>query len=212
MAMQAAMKEGHELIPTRESLLSRLKDWNDQEGWREFFETYWRLIYHTSIKAGLSDAEAQDVVQETVLSVCKSMKTFEYDAQNGSFKAWLLRLTEWRITDQLRKRQKGITTVPNETSTGTGVVEKVADLASQPLEAAWNEEWEKNILEVAVERVKRKVNPHHYQVFDLYVLQKWPISRIVQALKIGPGKIYLIKHRISLLIKKEITGLQAKPI
>jgi len=31
-------------IPTRSSLLGRLKDWEDQESWRDFFETYWRLI------------------------------------------------------------------------------------------------------------------------------------------------------------------------
>jgi RNA polymerase sigma factor (sigma-70 family) len=207
------MNKTNELIPTRQSLLSRLKDWNDQESWRDFFETYWKLIYHTSIKAGLTDAEAQDVVQETVLSVCKSMRTFEYDVKNGSFKGWLLRLTQWRISDQLRRRQKAIKPVAGkETSTGTGMVERIADPAGQHLEAAWDEEWEKNILEVAIERVKRKVNPHHYQVFDLYVLQKWPISRIMRALNIGSGKIYLIKHRISSLIKKEIAELQTKPI
>lgn len=207
------MNQTSELIPTRQSLLSRLKDWNDHESWRDFFETYWKLIYHTSIKAGLTDAEAQDVVQETVLSVCKSMRTFEYDAKNGSFKAWLLKLTQWRIADQLRRRQRGIkVTRFRETSTGTGTVERIADPAGQPLEAAWNEEWEKNILQVAVERVKRKVNPHHYQVFDLYVIQKWPVSRITEALNVGRGRIYLIKHRISNLIKKEIEHLQSKPI
>src|SRR5262245_58174216 len=207
------MNETNELIPTRQSLLSRLKNWNDQESWRDFFETYWKLIYHASIKAGLTDAEAQDVVQETVLSVCKSMRTFQYDVKNGSFKGWLLRLTQWRISDQFRRRQKAIKAVARrDTSTETATVERMADPVAQPLEAAWNEEWEKNILEVAIERVKRKVNPHHYQVFDLYVLQKWPISRITQALNMGPGKIYLIKHRISSLIKKEITYLQTKPI
>src|SRR5215510_139600 len=136
------MNETNELIPTRQSLLSRLKNWNDQESWRDFFETYWKLIYHTSIKAGLTDAEAQDVVQETILSVCKSMRTFEYDASHGSFKGWLLRLTQWRICDQLRRRQKAIKPAASrETSTGTATVEKVADPTSPPLEAAWNEEW-----------------------------------------------------------------------
>src|SRR5690348_7554709 len=98
----------NELIPTRQSLLSRLKDWNDQGSWKLFFDTYWRLIYNSAIKAGLSDAEAQDVVQETVVSVMKSMPGFKYHAENGSFKSWLLRLTSWRIGDQFRKRQKGI--------------------------------------------------------------------------------------------------------
>src|SRR5271170_4723 len=86
----------NDLIPTRQSLLTRLKNWNDEEGWKDFFETYWRLIYNAAMKAGLSDAEAQDVVQETVISVFKSTPNFAYDKTLGSFKGWLLQLTRWR--------------------------------------------------------------------------------------------------------------------
>jgi len=39
-----------EFLPTRWSLLSRLKDWDDQKSWRQFFDTYWRLIYNTGVK------------------------------------------------------------------------------------------------------------------------------------------------------------------
>jgi len=93
-----------ELIPTRLSLLVRLKDWEDHAGWKEFFDTYWRLIYGVALKAGLPAAEAEEVVQETVVAVAKQMPTFRYDAA-GSFKAWLLQITRWRIVDQFRKRQ-----------------------------------------------------------------------------------------------------------
>jgi RNA polymerase sigma-70 factor (ECF subfamily) len=54
-------------------LLVRLKDWGDQKSWQDFFDTYWRLIHSVAIKAGLSEAEAQDVVQETVLTVAKKL-------------------------------------------------------------------------------------------------------------------------------------------
>src|SRR5580700_7935799 len=84
-------------IPTRRSLLSRLKNWNDDESWKVFFETYWRLIYNTAVRAGLNDAQAQDVVQETVISVLKSISSFRYDPSKGTFKGWLLRLTQRRI-------------------------------------------------------------------------------------------------------------------
>src|SRR6266581_2625572 len=92
-----------ELIPTRRSLLSRLKDWDDQASWKDFFDTYWKLVYGVAIKSGLTDAEAQDVVQETVLSVAKKMQAFKYDPAVGSFKSWLLLITRRRITDHLRK-------------------------------------------------------------------------------------------------------------
>lgn len=208
------MRDGGEFIPTRQSLLSRLKDWNDQEGWKVFFDTYWKLIYNAAIKAGLTDAEAQDVVQETVLSVLKSMPRFEYDARKGSFKVWLMRLTGWRITDQLRRRQKGIEQKRPvaETSTRTGTVERLADPVESKLEALWEDEWENNLMEAALERVKRKVDPKHYQAFDLYVFKKWPVSKVARTLKINPGRVYLVKHRIGNLIKKEIAYLQTRPI
>src|SRR5262249_49944715 len=93
------------LTSTRWSLISRLKDWNDQGSWQAFFNTYWKLIYSMAIKAGLSDAEAQEVVQETVITVAKKMAGFKTDPALGSFKSWLLHITHWRIVDQLRKRQ-----------------------------------------------------------------------------------------------------------
>ena len=203
----------NDLIPTRQSLLSRLKDWNDQESWKVFFDTYWRLIYNAAVKAGLTDAEAQDVVQETVISVLKSLPKFEYDAEKGSFKTWLLRLTSWRVLDQLRKRQRHIEPkAATRTSTRTATIERVTDPVGMKLEAAWDDEWERNLMEAAIERVKRKVDPRQYQVFDLCVVREWSAARVARALKVNRGRVYLIKHRINNLIKKEIAHLRAKPI
>ena len=215
-ALRAEMgaNESFKGIPTRRSLLSRLKNWNDDESWRTFFDTYWRLIYNTAARAGLNDAEAQDVVQETIISVSKSMPHFEYDPQKGSFKSWLLKLTRWRVLDQFRKRQQGIEclTRDSDTSTETAIVEKMADPGQSAFEAAWEDEWEKNLMEAAIERVKKKVDPKQYQAFDLYVLKKWPVLKVARTLKINPGMVYLTKHRIGNSIKREIMNLRSKPI
>src|SRR5438270_8205016 len=192
------MNAANELIPTRQSLLSRLKDWNDQESWKVFFDTYWKLIYNAAIKAGLADAEAQDVVQETVISVLKSMETFDYQAESGSFKRWLLRVTSWRIHDHLRQREPEMQPLkrPTATHTRTATAERVPDPATMDLAAAWDVEWERNLMEAAVERVKKKVDPTQYQLFDLYVLKEWPVSRVAEALQVKTSAVYLAKHRV----------------
>src|SRR5579864_7319947 len=95
-----------EFIPTRYTLLSRLQNWDDWESWKDFFDTYWRLIYSVAIKSGLTETEAQDVVQETLISVAKDIQKFRRDRQLGSFKGWLRNLTRWRVADQLRKRTR----------------------------------------------------------------------------------------------------------
>lgn len=208
------MKDLTEFIPTRQSLLSRLKNCDDQESWKVFFDTYWKLIYSAGRKAGLTDAEAQDVVQETVISVLKSMPGFKYKAERGSFKAWLLRLTSWRIVDQIRKRQRGIENLEqnSDASTATSGMGRLADPAGLKLESLWDEEWEANLIEAAIERVKRKVDSKQYQIFDLYVVKKWSVLKVTRILGVNPGKVYLAKHRIGNLVKKEIDHIRAKPI
>lgn len=201
-------------IATRESLLSRLKDSSDHDSWKTFFDTYSRLIYNTALKSGLTPAEAQDAVQETVISVMKSMPKFEYDPQKGSFKSWLMQLTSWRINDQFRKRRHDAGRVhrTDASPTSTDTINSLPDPKAQKLETIWEDEWESNLWDAAVQRVKHLVHPKQYQIFDLYVLQQQSVWAVSRALKINPGQVYLAKHRVAALIKKEIERLREKLI
>jgi RNA polymerase sigma factor (sigma-70 family) len=175
-----------DLIATRHSLLNRLKDWGDQTSWQDFFDTYWQLIYNVAVKAGLSDTEAQEVVQETIIGVARKIGEFKAAPAQGSFSGWLMQLTRWRIADQWRKRQRlgaqasacpggdrggGTLKRGHQTDdTGsTGEIERIPDPAGIPLDAAWEEEWEKHLMAAALERVKRQVSPRQFQMFDLHV-------------------------------------------
>src|SRR5437667_11373147 len=99
------------LIPTRASLLARLKDWDDSRSWSDFFETYWRLIYGRARKAELSDQEAKEVVQEAVIALAKKMHSFKYDPAVASFKTWLFQIVSRRIADQYRRRGRGVAVI-----------------------------------------------------------------------------------------------------
>ena len=200
--------------PTRRSLLSRLKNWDDQESWRDFFETYWKLIYQVAIKAGLPDAEAQDVVQETILAVARAMPDFKYDRTLGSFKNWLLVITRRRITDYLRKQRRQVEVVaPAADPDGrTDLVERVADPSGGDLDAIWEQEWEEKLTAMAIARVKKQVEPRQFQVFNCYVVKQWPVNDVVKALGVTAGQVYLAKHRISAAIRTEIEFLKTQRI
>jgi len=201
-----------ELIPTRATLIQRLKDWQDQSSWQVFFDTYWKLIYGVALKGGLTAAEAQDVVQETMISVAKHMPTFEYDPSIGSFKTWLLNMTRWRITDQLRRRGPFAAAHPagEDTATGTRTVDKVVDPVSRDLDALWDAEWEKNLLDAALAKVKRQLDPQKYQIFDLYVNKEWAPEKVAATFGISVDQVYLVKHRTTELIKEEVKRLESK--
>jgi RNA polymerase sigma factor (sigma-70 family) len=198
-----------DLIPTRESLLSRLRDLGDETSWSEFFHTYWRLIYEVALKSGLSDADAQEVVQETAISVFKKMPGFHYNPAQGKFKGWLLQITRRRIADQFRKyyAEDGGNTKTRLQRASEAELATLRDPARSDLDQIWAEEWEKHIFNVAVANVKKRACPEHYQLFDLYVVQKWSVSKITDTLGVRAGQVYLAKHRISALLKKEIRRL-----
>lgn len=197
--------------PTRASLLHRLKDWEDQQSWREFFEAYWRLIYGAALKAGFNPPDAEDLVQDVVLSVAKKMPEFTYDPALGSFKAWLLVVTRSRIADQLRKqgRQVPVAQLEAATGTGTGPLARLADSARDPLEAVWNAEWQSNLAAVALDRVKRKVKARDFQVYHLAVVQQTPPRDVATALGVNIAQVYLIKHRVSRFVQAELRHLEA---
>jgi RNA polymerase sigma factor (sigma-70 family) len=194
-----------EIIPTRQSLLSRLKNRDDSESWGDFFATYWRLIFNIAQKAGLTDTECEDVVQQTVLEVSQKMPEFRYNPEGGSFKAWLLQITRWRIQDQFRKRLP-----PEVVYEPSDRMEQVIDPAGSALERAWDSEWEKNLFEAALERVKEQVNPRVYQLFDAYVLQEWPIVKICALFNVTASQVRMAKYRISKSIRKELKHLEKK--
>src|SRR5262245_25181330 len=139
-------------IPTRKSLLERLRNVDDSDSWRTFYETYWKLIYSTAIKAGLTKFEAEDAVQETLIGISKKMPGFRYDAVNGSFKGWLLKHTAWRISDQFRMRRRHGNGLGHSSSL-VEPNEELEPVAAADLEAQWDDEWESCLLAAAARRV-----------------------------------------------------------
>jgi len=201
-------------IRTRASLLERLKDLGDQESWNEFYQTYRDLIYNVTRRAGLGESEAKEVVQDTLISVAKKMPKFTYDPAKDSFKGWLLTVIRWRMRDQLQRRkgignqQRAASHLADERGTRTATIERIPDPVGSNLEAIWDEEWEKNLLQAALAKIKRNVHPRQYEIYHLHVVLGQPVTEVARALGVNRAQIYLAKHRVGNLIRKEVTKLR----
>lgn len=178
----------------------------NQDSWQEFFETYWSLIYSTARRSGLNDSEAQDVVQETVICVARTIPEFDYDPKIGSFKAWLRKLTRWRILDHVRKRNSGPIPIANFEQDLPFFLE-LADESDDSFAASWDEEWRKAIIEAAVAKTKLRVDEKQFQIFDLCALQGWPIEKVASTLRISRARVYVSKHRVGKVFEEELKGV-----
>ena len=187
-----------ELLPTRRSLIERLRDLGDQPSWREFFDIYWKLIYGAAIRAGLSDQEAEDVVQETVIGVARKMESFRYDPSVCSFKGWLMHVTRCRIADQFRRRRpQNVPLAAPRADTTAETTLNLHDPAADVLEGIWNEEWQKNLVDVAMDRVRRQANPEHYHIFHLHAVKGLGVRDVAKLTGASLPKVYVTYHRIA---------------
>jgi RNA polymerase sigma-70 factor (ECF subfamily) len=209
MASHSSISGSSELAPTRATLLERLRDLQDHASWQQFFDTYWKLIYCAAIKSGLSDQEAEEVVQETIIGVARNMETFEYRPESCSFKGYLMHITRRRIIDRLRKHGKRPLFVPLTPGTDTSEpgMQLVDEAGEKAFTQVWNEEWEKNVIDAALERVKKAVKPDHYQIFYLYGVKKMPLKKVCELLNISAAKVYVVQHRVARMVKREVQTL-----
>jgi RNA polymerase sigma factor (sigma-70 family) len=205
--MAAMIDTTADSLLTRRTLLSRLRDLDDRESWRTFFDLYWRLLYNVARRSGLDDAAAQEIVQETVIAVARKMPGFRYDPARGTFRQWLLRITRRRITDHLRRiyRQPPRAEVaPESLDEDEEHAAAITDTSAAAIEAVWNEEWEQSLFEAALARVRTETNPKHFQVFDYCVLKKWPASKVAATLGLNAAQVYLAKHRVAQAMKRAV--------
>jgi RNA polymerase sigma factor (sigma-70 family) len=223
--MTTMASDEHSSIQTRPSLLNRLKSGDDTESWQEFYRVYGKLVRDFAIQAGLTDTEADEVVQETAIAVTRHLPEFRYDPKVYRFKTWLLNQASWRIKDQLKKRrQAGVQAsacpqpavfpgtlkreLQRDDTARTATVERVPDPAAVNLDALFEAEWRKNLFAAALERVKQKFSLKQFQMFDLHALKEWPAAEVARSLGVSLANVYVTKHRIAAALKKEMARLE----
>jgi RNA polymerase sigma-70 factor (ECF subfamily) len=209
--MFATMDEPLSSLHTRPTLLFRLRDWEDKGSWDEFYRLYRNFVYGLARRSGLTHVEAEEVAQEVFIRVAETISAFESDPARGTFRGWLARLTRWRITDKFRARPRDAAGAASrrreEQPDTTRTIERLPDDRTAPLDAASEDEWQKHVLDAALARLARRVPAKHFQVFDLYSRQGWPVMRVAGEMGVNPAAVYLISHRLTKQLKTEVEKL-----
>jgi RNA polymerase sigma-70 factor (ECF subfamily) len=204
----------HSIPPTRTSLPRRLANPKDAEIWTEFYQLYKKLVSGFANRSGLSHADAEEVTQDVFNEVSANVHAFLANPQRGSFRGWLLNLTRWRVMDKLRQRQRHDKhramkrDEPQDDRTDT--IERIPDASLAPADSVWEQEWEHQVLEAALENLRERVDTRHFQAFELHIAQGLSVGKIARQLEINPATVYVIHFRLKKQLKAEVARLKAR--
>ena len=207
MMQSTPMKPEAPLLETRSSLIQRLKATINGESWEEFFHTYWELIYNVARRAGLSEADAQDIVQETILKVHNSLDRFEYNRKRGTFKGWLRTVTRSRLNDFFKKQQRrpALNQPLEETA---DELQNLRDPEGPEIEKIWDEEWNRNLIQAALGRTKKLSSPKQFQIFKCHYIDEWTVRETCRTLGVNAAQVYMAKQRVGKIFREAVETLQ----
>lgn len=182
---------------TSATLLERVRNPKDEHAWRTFFELYHPLIARYARMRGLTGPDAEDVAQDCMASLARSMKRFEYAPRSGSFRAYLRKTVNNRVVEMYRRR--------HPRSARTGELETLA--SREPSRADWDQVWLREHLAYCVKRVAARYSDKTVRAFQLYALEDWPVDKVCRELGINANQVYLAKTRMVRRLRKEIAQL-----
>lgn len=190
---------------TQPSLLLRVRDVEDTEAWVRFVEIYTPLVSGFLVNRGLQQADASDLTQEVLQSVCGAIGRFEYDPQTGTFRSWLFRITRNKLNDYFQrkqKRQKIDAHMPEyQLSDEPPVVNE--------LEEQWERDHQWHLVNWALKKISIEFAPKTIEAFKLATLENKPTDQVANKLGISIGAVYIAKSRVMVRLQevvKEIEG------
>jgi RNA polymerase sigma factor (sigma-70 family) len=207
------MEKPDEFLPTQLSLLGRLKNLEDNKSWLVFVDRYRPFVTGVIKKGGgLSESEVDDAVQETFITVAKYIKGFKYDPSR-KFKGWLTRIAKTRHADQFRKRLPVADARPEQSdqASRTVTIDKVPDPTRYGFDAKWDDDQREHNRQTALDRIRDKVNPKHYQIFYAHVIQGWTADEVQKTLGVTIAQVHKVKSRIMKQLAKEAERIKKGP-
>ena len=187
---------------TSTSLLVRLQQAPaDQAAWAEFVRRYGARIHAWCRRWGLQEADAQDVSQAVLVKLVRSMQAFRYDPAQR-FRGWLKTVTHHAWQDLARSRRLVAF------GGNPGFDDPLQSLAARDDLTAWVEqEYERELLERALERVRLRVQPQTWDAFRLTAFDGLPGAEVAARLGMAVTSVYKAKSNVQKLLEAEVLVL-----
>jgi len=192
-----------EIPETRDSLLIRIADARDQAAWEQFARIYRPVVYNVARMRGLQDADAQDVAQQVLLSVSKSLPNWERRDESTRFRHWLCRIarnaTINMLTRQPKDRAIGGALVP---------VDIPENQVDSELDSRLVREYRRQLFRQAAEHVRSRADATTWQAFAMTMIDGLTIAEAAERLQRSEAVIYAARSRIMRRLRDTVKDME----
>ena len=177
--------------------------------WEEFYRLYGPVILNFSKKSGLDEGSAEDVLQETMMSLLRIMPDFHYDRSRGRFRNLLMTVVRRKINRGLRRKYARVEVSPAEAGLTPEMFDEIPDKTVLPADKELDLMWQVSIHEEALRRVARNfpTEDHTIAVYVDYVQNGRPAPDVARRFGLKPNAVYQIKNRVELRLLEEMRRL-----
>lgn len=179
------------IVETRESLILRLASADDTDAWHEFVANYEPLLRRFAGKCGLQPADSDEVVQNVMTSVAKSVSTWAPDSERGRFRTWLFRIARNKVIDHLRSRRPDQPTGRSSNAVRLGRLEDSV-AGSAELLAEHRREVFRQIAFV----VRDETAPDKWDMFWRTTVHGEPVVDVADRYRCSKNTVYIVKCRL----------------
>jgi len=197
------MMMGSSTSQTGSTLFSILEQPGDSQAWGRFVDRYGPKVFHWCRARGLQAADAEDVTQEVLGKFAKAARTFMYDPSKAGFRAWLRTVTKHAWCDAVKdfRRTRG-----NDDPHAMRVLESIE--AGNDLDRELEDEFERELMEQAINAARLRVEPTTWKAFELLVIQGQTGKEVAEQLGLSVAAVYMAKSRVKRLLTAEVRLLE----
>ena len=189
-------------LPTRPSLIARVKDLTDAESWSEFYHFYQPLLMRYLRHLGMKEDMAHDLIQDVFIRLLHALPAFELSNSRGRFRSYLWKLTYSALVD--RARQVKVRQHAEEEWVKRF---KIGDESEgRKLETELDEINHQRFLEMALSRVRTVASATAWTCFEERMLRDRPAAAIAGELGISVNAVFVCASRVLTMSPGIVSG------
>ena len=186
---------------TRESLILRLKNNQDDTSWEQFVVHYRPYICAVARNLGIAEDDIDDIAQQVTLKAWEKLPEFDYNRNFGRFKNWLAQV----VRNIVMSYNRGLQREQNKLENFSQNLEEMQDSEFEELA---ERQWKLTIGEMAWENIKDRFSEDAVSCFEL-LNAGLKNKEIAARLNLKENTVAVFKKRIVSSLQKEILQLEA---